>query len=179
MPRDPHGEVVANFMFETGGKTACASEEKPSLLPSLRQHSSSDGPPRQRTLQASPGLEEWVVAMGLFSMCMGSSSTIVPTAEGPKTVHERHAAMAAAPSSAAAHADNLVSLLTHAQQIELQQAFKQFDQNGNGTMCAASRCHCRSAGCPRTHKSWLLTLGIANLTCLPPLPRPRGIVRAQ
>ena len=91
--------------------------------------------------------------MGLFSMCMGSSSTIVPTAEGPKTVHERHAAMAAAPSSAATHADNLVALLTHAQQIELQQAFKQFDQNGNGTMCAASRCHCRSAGCPRTHKS--------------------------
>ena len=33
-------------------------------------------------------------------------------------------------------AEFLVSQLTQAQQMELQGAFRQFDVNGNGTMCA-------------------------------------------
>ena len=74
--------------------------------------------------------------MGLLSFCMGggsSSAAVLPE----QSVHdhpdrERGAILMEAAS--VENADTLVHLLTRAQQMELQSAFRQFDINGNGTM---------------------------------------------
>ena len=66
--------------------------------------------------------------MGLFSMCFGngpSATQIQPSPIGGNMGGEMSGEAAA-----------LVGMLTQAQQMELQSAFRRFDVNGNGTMCA-------------------------------------------
>ena len=65
--------------------------------------------------------------MGLLSACFGkgiNSTQIMPTsgASGSGVTKGTPA--------------DIVGMLTQAQQMELQSAFRRFDVNGNGTMCA-------------------------------------------
>ena len=84
-------------------------------------------------------------------MCFGngaSSTQIQPTPIGS------HSSPGDALSSAA---ETLVGMLTQAQQMELQSAFRRFDVNGNGTMCVP-RCQ------PTTHPP--VTIEPSSAPCL-------------
>ena len=75
--------------------------------------------------------------MGLLSFCLGSSSVAVQPEGTALAPGVRGNEMRVLGPPSVENADSLVSLLTQAQQMELQAGFRQFDVNGNGTMCAA------------------------------------------
>ena len=74
--------------------------------------------------------------MGLLQVCYGggSASAVVqpqlPSNGGPSIPDITNR-----PNAVPENAQTLVGMLTRAQQMELQSAFRQFDVNGNGTMC--------------------------------------------
>ena len=74
--------------------------------------------------------------MGIFAVCFGGMSSAavqpLPAAEGGMT------GGVPIPTTDPENAEALIGMLTQAQQMELQSAFRQFDINGNGTMCAAA-----------------------------------------
>lgn len=76
--------------------------------------------------------------MGLLSFCLGSTSAAVQPehqlGDHPNTDRTSVIRRAIAAKPTADNADELVGLLTLAQQGELHSAFRKFDVNGNGTM---------------------------------------------
>jgi len=75
--------------------------------------------------------------MGLLSFCLGSSSVAVQPEGTALAPGVRGNEMRVLGPPSVENADSLVSLLTQAQQMELQAGFRQFDVNGNGTIDAA------------------------------------------
>ena len=69
--------------------------------------------------------------MGLLSMCFGgtSSTMVQPHPSGLSS-------MSTLGGRKQTEVETLVGMLTQAQQMELQSAFRRFDINGNGTMYA-------------------------------------------
>ena len=75
--------------------------------------------------------------MGILTMCFGGGPSAAAVAPSPgRSIADRHKTHT---SASVESPDDLVGLLTQAQQMELQAAFKQFDINGNGVMCVAHR----------------------------------------
>ena len=85
-------------------------------------------------------------AMGILSMCFGngtSSTQIQPTPIGSR-----------AGEGTLGNAETLVGMLTQAQQMELQSAFRRFDVNGNGTMCVPCPAVARASASRHLERFW-------------------------
>jgi hypothetical protein len=122
-------------------------------------------------------------AMGLLSCCFGGSPAVAPALANAAGGTSRSASVTGSSGnlsrasfaggsfwpqtmSVLPPAETLISLLSGAQQIELQSAFRQFDLNGNGTMCA------RHLGCPTTNHKWPRGADLSS----PIGSRPRALV---
>ena len=93
--------------------------------------------------------------MGLLSMCFGN---------GPSTTQIQPAPIGSQTGGGMTReAETLVGMLTQAQQMELQSAFRRFDVNGNGTMCA-----------PRQQSPMLRPISAATIC----LEAPCGVISA-